>query len=124
MERGGTKLRDYRCGSIWLVNFEPSVGTEIKKTRPALIISPTDFNQVRAKVTLLPISSTVIRNKKIAPVVVRVTASSENGLNNESTIIAIEPSTFDKRRLVKYLGQVESSFFSEVKSILKFYLDV
>ena len=117
-------MRDYRCGSIWLVNFEPSVGTEIKKTRPALIISPSDFNQVRAKVTLLPISSTVIRNKKIAPVVVRAIATLENGLNNESTIIAIEPSTFDKGRLIKYLGQLESSYFKKVKSILKFYLDV
>ena len=117
-------MRDYRCGSIWLVNFDPSVGTEISKTRPALIISPTDFNQVRSKVTLLPISSTIIQAKKIAPVVVRVPASSKNGLNNESTIIAIEPSTFDKRRLIKYLGQVEDNFLTEVKSILKFYLNL
>ena len=117
-------MRDYRCGSIWLVNFDPSVGTEIGKTRPALIVSPTDFNQIRSKVTLLPISSTVVRAKKIAPVIVRVPASSENGLNRESTIVAIEPSTFDKSRLVKYLGQIESCFFAEVRSILKLYLDL
>jgi Growth inhibitor len=36
---------DYRLGSIWLVNFDPSVGTEIRKTRPAVIISGTAFNQ-------------------------------------------------------------------------------
>ena len=48
-------------------------------------------------------------------------ASAKNGLNNEGTIIAIEPSTFDKRRLIKYLGQVEDNFLTEVKSILKFY---
>lgn len=117
-------MRDYRCGSIWLVSFDPSVGTEIRKTRPALIISPTDFNQVRSKVTLLPISSTVVRAKKIAPVVVRVQASQDNGLESDSTIIAIEPSTFDKSRLVKYLGQIENSLFDEVRSILKFYLDL
>ena len=115
-------MRDCRCGSIWLVNFDPSVGTEINKTRLALVISPTDFNQVRSKVTLLPISSTIIKAKKIAPVVVRVTPSAKNGLNNESTIIAIEPSTFDKRRLIKYLGQVEDNLLDEVRSILKFYL--
>lgn len=117
-------MRDYRRGSIWLVNFDPSIGTEISKIRPALIVSPTDFNQVRSKVTLLPISSTVIKSKKIAPVVVRVIASTENGLSNNSTIIAIEPSTFDRRRLIKYLGQLENSFFAEVQSILKFYLDL
>ena len=80
-------------------------------------------NQVRFKVTLLPISSTIIRAEKIA-VVVRVAASAKNGLNNEGTIIAIEPSTFDKRRLIKYLGQVEDNFLTEVKSILKFYLNL
>ena len=117
-------MRDYRCGSIWLVCFDPSVGTEIKKTRPALIVSPTDFNQVRSKVTLLPISSTVVKAKKIAPVVVRVKASPENGLNSDSTIVAIEPSTFDKGRLIKYLGQLESHWFEEVKGILKLYLDL
>ena len=117
-------MLNYRCGSIWLVNFDPAIGTEIKKTRPALVISPTDFNQVRSKVTLLPISSTVIKAQKIAPVVVRVIASKENGLNNDSTIIAIEPNTFDKRRLIKCLGQLERVFFAEVQSILKFYLDL
>ena len=117
-------MRDYRCGSIWLVCFDPSVGTEIKKTRPALIISPTDFNEVRSKVTLLPISSTVIKAKKIAPVVVRVPATNENGLNAESTIIAIEPNTFDKKRLVKHLGNLEVDYLQNVERILKSYLDL
>lgn len=117
-------MRDYRCGSIWIVTFDPSVGTEIKKTRPALIISPTDFNQVRSKVTLLPISSTVVKAKKILPVIVRVKASEDNGLQSDSIIIAIEPSTFDKRSLVKYIGQLEKNCFAEIKSILKSYLDL
>ncbi|MDX2254009.1 MAG: type II toxin-antitoxin system PemK/MazF family toxin [Pseudanabaenaceae cyanobacterium bins.39] len=37
-------------GSIWLVSFDPSIGSEIRKTRPAVIISGTMFNQ-RSKVT-------------------------------------------------------------------------
>jgi len=36
---------DYRLGSLWLVNFDPSVGTEIRKSRSAVIISGTAFNQ-------------------------------------------------------------------------------
>ena len=36
---------DYRLGSLWLVTFDPSVGTEIRKTRSAVIISGTAFNQ-------------------------------------------------------------------------------
>ena len=124
MERGGRILRDYRCGSIWLVSFDPRVGTEIGKTRPALIISPTDFNLVRSKISLLPISSKVVRAKKITPVVVRVAASSENGLKKASTIVAIEPCTFDKQRLIKQLGNLESNYLINVRDILKTYLDL
>lgn len=116
-------MRDCRCGSIWLVCFDPTVGTEINKTRPALIISPTDFNQVRSKVTLLPISSTVIKDQKIAPVVVRIPATSKNGLNNESTVIVIEPNTFDKKRLIRHLGDLENLYLQDVKRILQSYLD-
>lgn len=115
-------MRDYRCGDIWVVDFYPSVGTEIRKTRPALIISPTDFNQVRSKITLLPLASTVVKAKKIAPVTVRVPASKANGLQSDSTVIAIEPSTFDKRRLVKKIGYLEDILLSQVKSTLKSYL--
>jgi mRNA interferase MazF len=100
------------------------VGTEIAKTRPAVLISPTDFNQVRSKVTLLPISSTCIKAKKIEPVVVRVKASPKNGLNSDSTIVAIEPSTFDQKRLIKQLGDLESEYLDAVKNILRFYLDL
>ena len=48
---------DYRLGSIWIARFDPSVGTEIRKTRPALVISGTLFNERRSKVTVLPFTS-------------------------------------------------------------------
>ena len=116
-------MRDYRHGSIWFVNFEPSIGTEIKKTRPALIISASDFNQIRRKITLLPITSQIIESPKIAPVVVTVKATASNGLNRNSTIIAIEPNTFDKQRLIKYLGELEVEILEEVKQKLQIYLN-
>jgi hypothetical protein len=52
---------DYRLGSIWLVTFDPSKGTEIRKTRPALIVSGTLFNQRRSKVTVLPFTDCTSR---------------------------------------------------------------
>ena len=115
-------MRDYRQGSIWLVNFEPSIGTEIRKTRPGLIISGSDFNKVRKKVTLLPITSQAINNPQLAAVVVQLKATQSNGLDLDSTVIAIEPNTFDKRRLIKYLGQIEIKILEEVKQKLQIYL--
>ena len=76
---------DYRLGSIGLVNFDPSVGTEIRKTRSAVIISGTAFNQ-RSKVTVLPITSAV-PNQHLRPIVLPVIPSTLNGLTTNSFIV-------------------------------------
>ncbi|MEG3939320.1 type II toxin-antitoxin system PemK/MazF family toxin [Microcoleus sp. S36b_A3] len=113
---------DYRLGSIWIVNFDPSVGTEIRKTRPAVIISGTAFNQ-RSKVTVLPITSAV-PNEHLRPIVLPVIPSTINGLSTESFIVCVDPMTFDKRRLVRCLGELELQQISEVQLILARYLEL
>ena len=57
---------DYGLGSIWLVSFDPARGTEIKKTRPALITSGTLFNQKRSKITILPITSVKVNDGRLS----------------------------------------------------------
>ena len=44
-------------GEIWLVNFDPTIGGEIKKTRPAVIVSDQPFNRLRRTVVVVPLSS-------------------------------------------------------------------
>jgi mRNA interferase MazF len=44
-------------GEVYWVNLDPTVGTEIKKTRPALVISPDDMNQALPRVIVAPITS-------------------------------------------------------------------
>jgi mRNA interferase MazF len=113
---------NYRLGSIWLVNFDPSIGTEIRKTRPAIIISGTIFNQ-RRKVTVLPITSST-PDSRMLPVVVSINPSQANGLNTDSFIVCIDPMTFDKQRLVKQLGILNSDKIRQIKSILCSYLEL
>ena len=113
---------DYRLGSIWLVTFDPSVGTEIRKIQPAVIISGTAFNQ-RSKVTVLPITSAV-PNEGLQPVVLPVMPSTLNGLSSESFIVCVDPMTFDKRRLVRCLGQLELQQISAIQLILARYLEL
>ena len=121
MERGGIKLSSYRRGSIWLINFEPQVGTEIKKTRPGVIISNSKFNRVRSKVTVLPITNfESLRKNKSARVVVE--ASAGNGLNKKSEIITIEPATFDKKRLIQFFGNLETDLLESATKKLVLYL--
>ena len=114
--------RNYRLGSIWLVNFDPSIGTEIRKTRPAVIISGTLFNQ-RRKVTVLPITSSSPDNR-LLPVVVALEPDGINGLTTDSFIICIDPMTFDKQRLVKQLGMSNAEQIRQVQSILRSYLEL
>jgi mRNA interferase MazF len=113
---------NYRLGSIWLVNFDPSVGTEIRKTRPAIIVSGTLFNQ-RRKVTVLPITSSV-PDSRLLPVVVSIEPDVTNGLATDSFIVCIDPMTFDKQRLVKRLGGLNTDLVCQVQSILRSYLDL
>ncbi len=116
---------DYRLGSIWLVQFDPSVGTEIRKTRPAVVVSGELFNCQRSNVTVLPFTSVKV-DKSIAAQVslalVAVKASEANGLTLDSWIVGIDPATFDQRRFVKCLGQLEADYLQAAQSILQRYL--
>ena len=99
---------DYRLGSIPIARFDPSVGTEIRKTRPALVISGTLFNERRSKVTVLPFTSARPQDSRISAAAILVPASPQNGLDSDSLLVCVDPMTFDKTRLVQQVGQLES----------------
>jgi mRNA interferase MazF len=113
---------NYRLGSIWLVNFDPSIWTEIRKTRPAIIVSGKLFNK-RRKVTVLPITSSA-PDSRLLPVVISINPDMINGLTTDSFIICINPMTFDKQRLVKRLGVLNTDLIRQVQSILQSYLEL
>ncbi|MFM5996014.1 MAG: type II toxin-antitoxin system PemK/MazF family toxin, partial [Dolichospermum sp.] len=100
------------------------VGTEIQKTRPALIISGTLFNNQRTKVTVLPFTSAKFNNSRISPAVVEVPASAQNGLSVDSLLICVEPMTFDKVRLTQKLGELETELLEQGQTILRCYLSL
>ncbi len=49
--------RDIRRGEVYWVNLDPTVGTEIRKTRPALVISPDDMNAALPRIIVAPVTS-------------------------------------------------------------------
>ena len=115
-------MSNYRLGSIWLINFEPQVGSEIKKTRPGLIISKTSFNLSRKKITVLPLTSREQPSNGAARVF--VSPDNTNGLDRNSEIITIDPATFDKKRFNKFLGDLSPDLLKEVQKKLSIYLDL
>jgi mRNA interferase MazF len=87
-------------GDIWLVNLDPTVGSEIKKTRPAVIISNDIANQYSATVTVLPVTD---RGDKVFPVETEIPLKT-GGLTKPSKIKCAQIRTVDKVRLVRFMG--------------------
>jgi len=88
---------------IYLVNFDPTIGYEVKKKRPALILSNNIHNQYSPLATVAPLSS---NTNKIYPFEVYVPKKS-TGLNENSKIMIIQLRSIDKKRLINKIGNIE-----------------
>lgn len=105
-------------GEIWLVEFDPSVGTEIQKTRPALIISNDIANDKSSKITVVPLTSRI----KPLSIVVIIEPDELNKLDKQSLIRVPDVCTFDKLRLRNKIGKLSSEKLKEVDKKLKLHL--
>jgi mRNA interferase MazF len=84
-----------RRGDIWLVNIDPTIGSEIKKTRPCLIVSPPEMHDYLRTVIVVPMTT----GSKPAPFRIPIAFQGKRGL-----ILLDQIRTLDKIRLVKRLG--------------------
>ena len=97
-------------GSVYLANLDPTVGSEIKKTRPAVIIQNDVGNQYSMITIIAPITS---GDKSIFPVEVEVKAP-EGGLHNNSLVLLGQIRAIDKRRLIQRLGMLSAQTMKAV----------
>ena len=95
---------------IILINLDPTVGSEIKKTRPCVVISPNEMNRNLQTVVIAPMTT----NSKNYPT--RVEIKHENKIG---WIVIDQIRTIDKQRIIKDLGKLSKPEIKEVKAILK-----
>lgn len=96
---------------ICLVNLDPTIGSEIKKTRPAVIISPNSMNQSRLKTIIVaPMTSTIREN---FPTRINLNFKGKSGQVAIDQIRAI-----DKARMIKVLGHVDKIVEHNILHIL------
>lgn len=96
--------------SIVLVNLDPTLGSEIKKTRPCVIISPDEMNKHLNTIVLAPMTT----NLKQYPTRVAVEHDGKKGM------IAIDQiRTVDKLRILKVLDKLSKSEIEKCKKIIK-----
>jgi mRNA interferase MazF len=97
-------------GDIWLVNLDPTVGSEIQKSRPCLVISPQELNDHLRTVIVAPMTSKGFA----APFRIPVTFAGTKGL-----ILLDQLRTIDKVRLTKQLGSVNAKTLAATLSSLQ-----
>jgi len=95
---------------IILVNLDPTLGSEIKKTRPCVVISPNEMNKFLNTVVIAPMTT----SSKNYPTRIEVKHDSKIGW-----IVLDQIRTIDKQRIIKDLGRLTKSEISKLKSVLK-----
>lgn len=107
-------------GEIWLAALDPVVGHETGKTRPALVLSNDRNNEFSETVTVLPITS---KTAKIYPFEAFL-PKSETNLPVDSKVKANQIRTADKKRLVKFLGNVPPDRVCEIEDAVLIHLGI
>lgn len=92
-------------GEVYWVNLDPTIGTEIKKTRPALVVTPDDLNAVLPRVIIAPLTS------KGQPLGCRP----EVKFKGKSAYILLDQiRSVDKRRLAGKMGEIDMTVWHPV----------
>lgn len=94
---------------VYLVNLDPTVGSEIKKTRPALVISPDELNRHIRTVIIAPMTTAV----RAYPTRINCTFAGKKG-----QVVLDQIRTVDKTRLVKKLGTISTRTQQQVLASL------
>ena len=97
-------------GDIWLVNLDPTVGSEIKKSRPCVVLSPPELNDHLRTVVVAPMTSQGFA----APFRVLITHAGKKGL-----IVLDQLRSVDEVRLVKKMGAVSAKTLTATLATLQ-----
>ncbi len=106
-------------GDVYLVNFDPTLGAEIRKTRPALILQ-NDIANRHSPITIVAALTSKV-DEKLYPTEVLVKAR-EGGLASDSAVLLNQIRSIDRRRLVKRLGKLRTETVANVDRALRISL--
>lgn len=113
------KITPPKRGEVYLVNFDPTIGSEIRKTRPALILQ----NDVANKYSSITIVAAVTSkfDETFYPTEVLI-SSGEGGLKQDSVVLLNQILSINRRRLSKKLGKVKDATLKKVDLSIKISL--
>ncbi len=109
-------------GEVWLVNLDPTIGAEIKKTRPAVIVNDDAIGILPLKV-IVPLTEWKDRYA-VAPWMARVEPEPGNGLKNVSAADAFQVRSVSQERLVQRLGKLSDVVMEKIAVALAIVLNI
>jgi mRNA interferase MazF len=101
------EIRQYQ---IALVNLDPTIGSEMKKTRPCVVISPDEMNKYLQTVIIAPVTST----SKSYPTRIEIKRTKAKGW-----IVLDQIRTIDRQRIIKVIDQLTEKEIERLKAVLK-----
>jgi len=101
------ELKQY---DIVLVNLDPTIGSEIKKTRPCIIISPNEMNRPLRTIIIAPMTT----SSKNYPTRIKIKHNGKVG-----RVVIDQIRTVDKQRIIKVLGKMKNPEIKGVKLVIK-----
>ena len=111
-----------RRGEVWLINLDPTVGAEIKKTRPAVVVSDDAIGILPLKV-IVPITEWR-DHYAVAPWMVRLEPDAENGLSKPSAADAFQVRSVAQERFARRLGKLPDKVMREISRALAVVLNI
>ncbi len=106
-------------GEIWLVNFDPAIGSEYKKVRPALVIQSDKIKS--PLLTVIPLSSQLKSREKNDILVLK---DSKNRLFADSVLKVQQISSFDRKRFIHFVGTISKECLADLQSYLKKHFEL
>ena len=96
--------------SVYLLNLDPTVGHEIKKTRPCVVISPDEMNRHLQTIIIAPMTT----RSRDYPTRVEIEFEDKSGF-----IVLDQIRTVDRTRFIKKLGEIDKDIISKLKETIK-----
>ena len=100
-------------GEVWLINLDPTVGSEIKKTRPAVIVNDNALGKLPLKI-IVPLTDWKDRYD-IAPWMVKILPDKNNNLSKPSAADCFQVRSLSELRFTKRLGKLATEQIEEIK---------
>ena len=108
-------------GEIWHINLDPTIGSEMKKSRPCIILNNDMVGKLALKV-IAPLTD-FKEHYALVPWMVTIEPNSTNGLSKKSSIDLFQVRSLSQKRLVSKIGKVEKDILEACKTALNVVFD-